>query len=829
MSPRLGAFPGRLQPAVPACRPAVSSALRKGSDIMARPDPAFGPRVATQRRSSHDSSVGSKKALRAGDKAALLNASSGSCYNPGCAEQLVAWRDGKAVVNFDIAHIRDEFPPVDRAGDLGWRYWPADDLTQDDRNRFENLLLLCKPCHKLVDQVDPRSYDVELLHAWKREAEFGGPTTRMGALVGIEPSQLAAMLIEALTEPPALRLIWPHDAIDADLLSFAARQTSHVGREPDLQSLNEFLGATDSFAWWMVLGEAGTGKSRLALELCLAVEREWHAGFLTESSQGALLGFEPHEPTLIVVDYAAARADWLGDVLYDHASRCSQYDAPLRVLILERSLTESWYAKAVRAHRHTESRILLSCQYANPLEVGDLSDDDLRSLIEDVASSRGSRLSTTEIEDVLERTLAVDPLGRPLFAMAATLEQSVGDDQLGSRDELLRAVLRRRAAQRSELPGGDANWVTELELVTTSLGGIEPTRYTDLLSSAQEAVLPSFPSLAELRARGMQGSLLGVLPDILGELAVLDALNSADVVSVELATAALRLGWRLDSNRYAAFVERATRDHPWHPKVAELLAVSPVADDELDLWFALAPTLVPLLRSSSNQGLLRLSKLMEEYGDGTTERSERSNATFLFHVGNLLHGEGQLGPALHIYSDVIDSSDPAWETVAGCLTNRGVTFLQMDEVEKAKADFSRVIDSPLSSDESKACCLNNRADIRSGEDDEAGSIADRTAVLDLASTTFNRRYIAHARRARSLWQTGEVEAAFNDLAAILVEEDIVVEQKLAARLSRAEWMIELGEPEAALTDLREVVLGRRNFDGVAERAQALLDSLARLD
>lgn len=83
----------------------------------------------------------SKKTLKAGDKAALINAASGSCYNPSCAERLVVWRDEKPVVNFDVAHIRDELPPVDLA-DLGWRYWPSEDLTHDDRNRFENLVLL---------------------------------------------------------------------------------------------------------------------------------------------------------------------------------------------------------------------------------------------------------------------------------------------------------------------------------------------------------------------------------------------------------------------------------------------------------------------------------------------------------------------------------------------------------------------------------------------------------------------------------------------------------------------------------------------------------------
>lgn len=137
----------------------------------------------------------------------------------------------------------------------------------------------------MVDQIDPRSYSVELLHSWKSAAESGGPTKRMDALVGIDPGELAAMVLDVLTKPPELQLAWPCDAFDEDLLSFAARHTSHIGREADLRSLNEFLAAMPVTSWWMVLGEAGTGKSRLALELCLVAEGRWHAGFLTESSQ----------------------------------------------------------------------------------------------------------------------------------------------------------------------------------------------------------------------------------------------------------------------------------------------------------------------------------------------------------------------------------------------------------------------------------------------------------------------------------------------------------------------------------------------------------------
>ena len=75
-------------------------------------------------------------------------------------------------MNFEIAHIRDELPPSDPDATIGWRYWPSDDLTQEQRNHFTNLILLCSPCHKLIDKIAPRDYSVELLHSWKSENEL---------------------------------------------------------------------------------------------------------------------------------------------------------------------------------------------------------------------------------------------------------------------------------------------------------------------------------------------------------------------------------------------------------------------------------------------------------------------------------------------------------------------------------------------------------------------------------------------------------------------------------------------------------------------------------
>ena len=118
-----------------------------------------------------------KKNIKSGESAALrLYSHNTTCYNPDCNEPLLTERDGMTIVNHDIAHIRDELPPSKPDADIGWRYYP-DDLTQDQRNTISNFLMLCAPCHKLIDRLKPRNYPVELLNEWKKIAEGDQATT----------------------------------------------------------------------------------------------------------------------------------------------------------------------------------------------------------------------------------------------------------------------------------------------------------------------------------------------------------------------------------------------------------------------------------------------------------------------------------------------------------------------------------------------------------------------------------------------------------------------------------------------------------------------------
>lgn len=90
----------------------------------------------------------------------LFAYSSNICARPRCEERLTdpAWPRVKG----QLAHIRGEKPG-------SARYDPT--MTDAERAAYENLILLCPNCHKLVDDLEPDAHTVEVLEVWKDRHE----------------------------------------------------------------------------------------------------------------------------------------------------------------------------------------------------------------------------------------------------------------------------------------------------------------------------------------------------------------------------------------------------------------------------------------------------------------------------------------------------------------------------------------------------------------------------------------------------------------------------------------------------------------------------------
>jgi hypothetical protein len=90
----------------------------------------------------------------------LFALSGNVCAYDGCEEKLTdaAWRR----VNADVAHICGENPGAPR--------FDAS-MTDDERDAFENLILLCPNHHRLIDGLEPERHTVEMLRDMKHRHE----------------------------------------------------------------------------------------------------------------------------------------------------------------------------------------------------------------------------------------------------------------------------------------------------------------------------------------------------------------------------------------------------------------------------------------------------------------------------------------------------------------------------------------------------------------------------------------------------------------------------------------------------------------------------------
>lgn len=83
------------------------------------------------------------------------------CAAPYCQNVLIA-RDGETIIS-KICHI-------EAAKKYGPRY--NSDMTVDDRRHYNNLILLCDACHRIIDNIENEDkYPVSLLKEWKETHE----------------------------------------------------------------------------------------------------------------------------------------------------------------------------------------------------------------------------------------------------------------------------------------------------------------------------------------------------------------------------------------------------------------------------------------------------------------------------------------------------------------------------------------------------------------------------------------------------------------------------------------------------------------------------------
>ena len=95
-------------------------------------------------------------------KRLLWSRSGGYCQNPACNREVFAFFESGDVSTLgELAHIIGQSEHGPRG---------KDSLGREERDEYENIILLCPTCHTLVDK-NPEQYPADTLHMWKRHHE----------------------------------------------------------------------------------------------------------------------------------------------------------------------------------------------------------------------------------------------------------------------------------------------------------------------------------------------------------------------------------------------------------------------------------------------------------------------------------------------------------------------------------------------------------------------------------------------------------------------------------------------------------------------------------
>lgn len=749
----------------------------------------------------------------------LANRAGHRCSNPDCRRE-TSGPDSTAEGSINIgvaAHIT-------AAAAGGPRFDPS--LKPDQRSAAANGIWLCQSCAKLIDSDEIR-FTKKLLLCWKSSAE----TLAKSRLQSPERPQ-------GIDEPI---LVLPSMDPSVSWLPFSARGTIFVGRDAERAELEGFLLSDRMFSWWLLVGAAGTGKSRLALELCRDARPKWSAGFLSRADGFTRWSyFRPSLPALIVIDYVASRATDASALVLQLARSNAYLPSPVRVLLVERD-RGSWWPRFLREESQSESTELIACQHDEPLRIGGLAPEALRGLAADIASSRQIPWTDSMARSFETRMRTVDPHGRPLFAMMVAANLTNEGAEAVVESNLLRLVLKKEAARRRNAISDDDRLKKVENLVTlaTLVGGLLP-RSGGFAYLAGTDVAPLLPDPDQLDRRlycdlvaatSGESFLAGLQPDILGERFLLDRLAAGSEVN-ENAKRLLVAAWTLQPDDLCDFVVRVASDFPDDAGLDALCDLPLMSAQSRSRWARLVGDLVRVANRSTHWTSQRLLKVLREQSDKYAEESELRRALALaeLYLGNiLLFSERNYARASVQFESAIARAGAGSEIEAAATNNRGILHQEIQDEDNAFADWSDVIAREGISDEARACSLNNRADIFARRGNYGESIRDRSEVLALRETSPDRRYIALIRRSRSYTQIGRSEHALRDLECILSIEDISPQQKSEARVARGALYRDFGFLDLARDDFEAVLASIEVFPGTFADALVEMGELARLE
>jgi tetratricopeptide (TPR) repeat protein len=618
-------------------------------------------------------------------------------------------------------------------------------------------------------------------------------------------------------------------AQDQMLLYYGYRRVDLFGRQEPEKQLLDFANCAGNFKWWLMVGPGGMGKSRLALEVCLKLQRTHTVGFLPRHSTFAAWDtWKPLHPTLIVVDYVAQRAEAIGAMLQTLTTRATQLPHPVRILLIERTPNGQWYDTLLGSGGDAERR--KSTRHAIPgtsdsasLTLPGLDDDHIWSIFQQIFAQ--NMLDPPDRSGTLAAFRKIDPQGRPLFAiMAADALVRHADIRQWDANDLLQAVLKRERDRWQNLHVDPTLLEQHINLLAlaTMIGGIPKNGYQPLKDGPLQHLLPTAvkPSLYEPLTGTRHATRWPPLePDMLGELFVLEHLKPGGDME-HRATDFVHAAWHYQPPGpfiqlvsylppMAGFVDRVDNDFREHPAV-EIVGEIPSVQTPL-LRHAWMRIVVHRAGRSGGAGrteamrrlILTATKLAEDH---PTEPSLRhAMAIAVTNRGSTRADAGDLPGAMADYTEVIETPGLPAETKIRALRYRSSVYIRQAMLDLAIADCTAVLAMPDAPAKWKADALSNRGSAYASQGRNELAIADCSAVLKMPDTSAEQKACALANRSAAYYHDGKHLLAIADVSTLLDIPDAPVEQKAQGLTNRAMAYVQRGRNDLAIADYSAVL------------------------
>ena len=238
----------------------------------------------------------------------------------------------------------------------------SQDLIQQDLQKLnlirERLDEIKGTIDRLPDEPFAKSFATALqeiktnLHAIAEDTRHTRETTDHLKVIAEEINNKTDLIAASLKRDRLKSLledVQPVEAVGIQRFSYYNVRDAFAGRDEVVdQLLAGFLAEPNAqsprFRYCYIEGEAGAGKSRLALELLRKVKQHWPtSGTVRRNYSKEVIeclrsnDWLPAEPTFVVIDYAAEALTSLGRMLVSLAVRRHQFQHPLRILLLARS------------------------------------------------------------------------------------------------------------------------------------------------------------------------------------------------------------------------------------------------------------------------------------------------------------------------------------------------------------------------------------------------------------------------------------------------------------------------------------------------------------